>query len=48
MLSLRCVFLFSMASINCSQGEKEVESGDAHQHRSSTPSNSSWTENSVL
>lgn len=24
------VFLFSMAPINCSQGEKEVESGDAH------------------
>lgn len=29
MLSLY-VILFSMAPINCSQGEKEVESGDAH------------------
>lgn len=26
------VFLFNMAPINCSQGEKEVEEGDAPQH----------------
>lgn len=26
------VFLFIMAPTNCSQGEKEVQSGDAHQH----------------